>query len=82
METRRLFYEDSHLAEFTAVVTACESAENGWAVQLDATAFYPEGGGQACDLGTLDGANILDVQEKDGKILHYCDKKLEILVRP
>ena len=78
METRRLFYEDSHLAEFTAVVTACESAENGWAVQLDATAFYPEGGGQACDLGTLDGANILDVQEKDGKILHYCDKKLEI----
>ena len=78
MDTRRLFYEDSHLAEFTAVVTACESAENGWAVQLSATAFYPEGGGQACDLGKIDAVNVTDVQEKEGEILHYCDNKLEI----
>ena len=78
METRRLFYEDSHLTEFTATVTACDIAENGWAVQLSATAFYPEGGGQGCDLGTLDNVNVLNVQEKDGKILHFCDEKLEI----
>ena len=78
METRRLFYEDSHLTEFTAAVIACEAVEGGYAVQLDATAFYPEGGGQACDLGTLDGVNVFDVQEKDEKILHFCDKKLEI----
>lgn len=78
METRRLFYEDSHLTEFTAAVTACEKTENGWAVQLDATAFYPEGGGQACDLGTIDAVNVLDVQEKDGNILHLCDEKLKI----
>ena len=78
METRRLFYEDSHLTEFTAVVTACEEAENRWAVQLSATAFYPEGGGQACDLGTINDAKVVDVQEKEGKILHFCDKKLEI----
>ena len=78
METRRLFYEDSHLTEFTATVTACDIAENGWAVQLSATAFYPEGGGQGCDLGTLDNVNVLNVQEKDGKIMHFCNEKLEI----
>ena len=78
METRRLFYEDSHLTEFTATVTACDAAETGWAVQLDATAFYPEGGGQACDLGTIGAAKVLDVQEKEGKILHFCDQQLEI----
>ena len=78
METRRLFYEDSHLTEFTARVTACERADTGWAVQLDATAFYPEGGGQACDLGTIGTVNVLDVQEIEGEILHLCDQKLEI----
>ena len=78
METRKLFYEDSHLTEFTATVTACEPDKNRWVVQLDATAFYPEGGGQACDLGVLADANVLDVQEKEGKILHYCDKELKI----
>ena len=78
METRRLFYEDSHLTDFTARVLSCEPAKEGWAVRLSATAFYPEGGGQACDLGTIDAANVVDVQEKEGKILHYCDQKLEI----
>ena len=39
-------------------------------VTLDRTAFYPEGGGQPCDLGTLGGAKVLDVQEADGRILH------------
>ena len=76
METRKLYYEDSHLTEFTAAVTGCTATEGGWLVTLDATAFYPEGGGQACDLGTLGDAAVLDVQEKDGNILHLCDKPL------
>ena len=78
METHRLFYEDSHLVEFTAAVTACEAVETGWAIQLDATAFYPTGGGQACDKGMLGDTNVLDVQEKYGNILHFCDKKLKV----
>ena len=75
---RKLFYENSHLRTFSACVTHCQETEKGFLVTLDATAFYPEGGGQACDIGTLGGARVLDVREKDEKILHLCDKALPI----
>ena len=75
---RKLFYENSHLQEFTATVTGCRQTEKGWLVTLDATAFYPEGGGQACDIGTLGGVNVLDVREKENEILHLCDGALEV----
>ena len=76
--TRKLYYEDCHLTRFEARVTGCEACEKGYEVTLDATAFYPEGGGQSCDLGTLSGAPVLDVQKRDGKIVHLCDAPLEI----
>ena len=75
---RKLFYEDPHLTRFSAAVTGCEKCEKGYLVTLDATAFYPEGGGQACDIGTLGGVNVLDVQEKEGEILHLCDGALTV----
>lgn len=78
METRKLFYEDSHLKDFSATVTGCTQTKGGWAVTLDATAFYPTGGGQNCDLGTLGGVNVLDVKEQGEEILHLCDGPLEI----
>ena len=78
MNTRKLYYEDSHLKIFTATVTGCEAAGNGYAVTLDATAFYPEGGGQPCDTGTLGDANVLDVREAGEEILHLCDKPLAV----
>ncbi len=78
METRKLFYEDPHMRTFTAIVTACEKTERGWEIQLDQTAFYPEGGGQACDLGVLGEVHVLDVQERRGAILHLCDAALEV----
>ena len=78
MEVRRLFYEDSHLQNFTATVTSCTETKGGWAVTLDATAFYPEGGGQSCDLGVLGEANVLDVRELDGDIVHLCHKPLAV----
>lgn len=77
-ETRRLYYENSHLRQFSATVTGCEKSERGWLVTLSATAFYPEGGGQAADIGTLGGVNVLDVQEHDGDIFHLCDGPLEV----
>ena len=78
METRKLFYEDSHLKEFSATVTGCWETKGGWAVTLEATAFYPTGGGQNCDLGILGGANVLDVKEQGEGIIHLCDAPLEV----
>ena len=78
MECRKLYYEDPLLRKFSATVTGCIQAEKGWAVTLDATAFYPEGGGQACDLGTLGGANVLDVRERGEEIIHLCDAPLTV----
>ena len=77
METKKLYYEDSHLKEFSAAVLSCTETKDGWAVVLDATAFYPTGGGQNCDLGILGGANVLDVKEQGEAVVHLCDKPLE-----
>ena len=78
METRKLYYEDCHLQSFTATVTNCQQTEKGYHVTLDATAFYPEGGGQACDLGTLGEARVLDVRERGEEVVHLCDKPLVV----
>ena len=76
MQTRKLYYEDPLMQEFTATVCACTQTEKGYQVILDATAFYPEGGGQACDLGTLDDVNVLDVRENGETVVHLCDRPL------
>ena len=78
METRKLYYEDCHLAVFSSEVLACDAVEGGWEVILAATAFYPEGGGQACDLGTLGDVKVLDVQERGETVVHLCDGPVEI----
>ena len=78
METRKLFYEDSFLKEFTAQVLRCEEKDQKYYVILDQTAFYPEGGGQAGDTGVLSGVRVLDTAEKGGEILHICDAPLKV----
>ena len=78
MATRKLFYEDCHLKTFTAKVISCAETSKGYAVTLDATAFYPEGGGQACDLGTLGGVRVLDVRESGEEVVHLCENMLEV----
>ena len=78
METEKLYYADPFLKEFTATVLDCQPGKNGYTVTLDRTAFYPEGGGQPADHGTLDGAAVTDVHEKNGVILHNVDRSVEI----
>lgn len=76
--TNRLYYEDSHLTEFPAVVAACEQAKDYWKVSLDQTAFFPEGGGQAGDSGYLNDVEVFDTHEKAGEIWHYTREPLEV----
>lgn len=76
--TDRLYYEDSHLTAFPAVVTACEQEKDYWKVTLDQTAFFPEGGGQAGDTGYLGEIEVFDTHEKNGEIWHYTRHPLEV----
>ncbi len=78
METEKLYYADPFLKTFTATVLDCQPGKNGFIVTLDRTAFYPEGGGQPADQGTLDGAAVTDVHEKNGVVLHNVDSAVEI----
>ncbi|MDR5672153.1 Alanyl-tRNA synthetase [Halalkaliarchaeum sp. AArc-CO] len=77
-ETERLYYEDQERTEFEAVVLdVFERVDGEFDVVLDGTMFYPEGGGQPADHGTLSTADatveITDVQIHDGVILHRAD---------
>jgi alanyl-tRNA synthetase len=72
-ETVRWFESDSHQREFEAVVLEIDALPQGQGVVLDGTCFYPEGGGQPSDRGTLNGLAVADVQEKDGRIVHVVD---------
>ena len=76
MTTEKLYYENCRLAVFSARVLACREREGGFAVLLDRTAFYPGGGGQAADLGTLGTARVTGMAEENGEILHLCDGPL------
>ena len=75
--TAKLYETDPYVQTFTATVLVCTPAGEQFAVQLDRTAFYPEGGGQPADEGTLDGIFVTDVQEIDGEIWHTVEAPLE-----
>lgn len=68
--TIRLYFQDSYLQSFEARVEASRRGQAGWEVILDRTGFYPEGGGQPSDSGTLGEASVLHVYEQEGQIWH------------
>ncbi|MGC8782392.1 MAG: alanyl-tRNA editing protein [Anaerolineae bacterium] len=76
MNTERLYYQDAYLREFTARVTARRPMDGRLAVALDRTAFYPTGGGQPHDTGTLNGVAVSDVFAADGVIWHVLEAEL------
>ena len=73
----KLYEENPYLTRFSGEVESCVREEDGWAVVLDQTAFYPEGGGQPWDLGRLGGAEVLRVQLRGDRVIHTCSAPLE-----
>ncbi len=76
--TEKLYDKDSHIKEFSATVLNCEKSGENYAVKLNKTAFFPEGGGQESDRGNIGVAAVSDVQIADGEIIHYTDRPLNI----
>ena len=78
--TRKLFYQDSYIKEFTANVLACHPLAEGFEIVLDQTAFFPEGGGQYSDTGSLVSngkeCEVFAVQEREGVIYHITNLPL------
>ncbi len=76
--TTKLFWDDSHLVSFKAHLTASQLHNGKLAVLLDQTAFYPEGGGQPSDTGTIAGLRVASVVTRaDGEILHILEDGAE-----
>ncbi|WIV67841.1 alanine--tRNA ligase [Natrialbaceae archaeon AArc-T1-2] len=79
-ETEKLYYDDQQRTEFEAVVLDVFEREDGYEVVLDQTMFYPEGGGQPADTGTIateeTSVTVEDVQIEDGVVLHRTDEPI------
>ncbi|MDO4739954.1 MAG: alanyl-tRNA editing protein [Eubacteriales bacterium] len=74
--TERLYYADPYLLEFEARVTGVQRTERGWEVRLDRSAFYPTSGGQGCDLGWIGSARVVDVEAREGDVVHLVESEL------
>ncbi|WAA11029.1 alanyl-tRNA editing protein [Fervidibacillus albus] len=77
MATEKLFYSNPAIFEWDAEISDVEQVDDGWKVKLNQTNFYPEGGGQPCDLGTIDGKEVVDVQKFGDDVIHIMKEKPE-----
>lgn len=75
MNTIRLYQQDRYIKEWKATVTGVVSDGDNTVITLDKSAFFPEGGGQSCDIGNIDEYSVVDVQEKDGEVYHTVKGK-------
>ena len=73
--TKKLYYDSSYLIEWETKCIKKFERENEYFVVLEESAFYPEGGGQPSDEGTINGIPVLDVFNEDAEVLH----KVEVL---
>lgn len=74
---KKLFYQDPYISSFTTnLLTQKEDELNQTYVVLEETAFYPTGGGQPNDTGTLNGIRVVNVDEVEGEVRHYVEQKL------
>ncbi|KRQ87459.1 Alanine--tRNA ligase [Caloramator mitchellensis] len=74
---QKLYYENPYIKEWEALVVNQIEKDGKFIVELSETAFYPEGGGQPRDFGSIDGIEVIDLFEDSDKIYHVLDKKIE-----
>ncbi len=72
----KLYYTDRYKTEFNANVVNVIERDGKYLVELDQTAFFPGGGGQFCDRGTLNGIEVVDMLEENGKVYHLIEENL------
>lgn len=78
MTTEKLYYDNQYIRSFTSKLLKQDKDENGRIyIVLEKTAFYPTGGGQPHDIGTINGINVVDVVEVDGEIRHFIEKQID-----
>lgn len=73
MNTTKLYQIDTYLQNWTAEITSAnkyEDKDDLWEIMLNRTAFFPEGGGQSCDLGYIGAYEVIDVQESGEQVIH------------
>ena len=83
MKTIKLFQSDVYKRSTEAIVSNINRnvAHNSISIVLDQTVFFPTGGGQSCDLGTINGIKVVDVFEKDDILYHIlegCDSTIQV----
>jgi len=71
--SKRLYYDDAYRFSFDARILSSQKGPKGWEVVIDRTCFYPGGGGQPADRGTLAGRAVIAMEERGDGIVHVLD---------
>ena len=77
-EFQEYYYSHPYARELDTIVVSCHACKEGYEIVLKDTIFYPEGGGQPCDKGTIQGITVLDVQRKEDQIIHILKQPLPL----
>lgn len=72
-----LYYRHPILTECTAKVLSCAERDGRYAIELDRSIIFPEGGGQLSDSGQIDDAIIFEAKTEKGHVIHFCSKPFD-----